>query len=133
MNRAALCVLAFLVIGPVSALAQSGGGVNMPPDVMADPSNAGVAAVNSAADLLRAQSPEAAVAYLSDALNQARNAAVQRAIRFQLVQFYKEAGRPDKALEVLKDLIASIPPQPAPQLVQLVPAETPADTTAPKE
>jgi tetratricopeptide (TPR) repeat protein len=124
MNRVTCRMFMFLVIAlPAAALAQSAPVVSV--DVSLDPAASGIAAVQKAAELLKAsgQGPDAAIAFFTDALNQARNYAVQRAIRFQLADLYGQAGRPDKALEVLKDQIASIPPTPQPTLVQVVPAE----------
>jgi tetratricopeptide (TPR) repeat protein len=101
-------------------------------DVSLDPAAAGIAAVDRAAVLLRSD-PDAGIAFFTDALNEARNYAVQRAIRFELADLYSKAGRSDKALEVLKDQIASIPPTPQPSLVQLVPAETTTSGTTPQQ
>jgi tetratricopeptide (TPR) repeat protein len=117
---------------PAMASAQSAS-VAPAQDVSLDPSTAGIAAVNRAAEILKSGPPEAAIAYFNDALSQARNFAVQRAIRFHLADLYVQAGRQDKALETLKDQIASIPPVAAPTLVQLVPSETPGSTAAPQQ
>lgn len=135
MNRVTLCTM-FLLIGalPTAGLAQSSTAAQPSQDVSLDPAEAGIAAVNRAADLLKSQGPDAAIVYFTDALNQSRNWAVQRAIRFQLADLYSQANRPDKALEVLKDQMASIPPSPAPTLLQLVPAEsTGSGSTTPQQ
>ena len=126
---AVVLLAAFL---PAMALAQSG---SVPPaqDVSLDPSTAGIAAVNRAAEILKSGSPELAISYFNDALAQARNFAVQRSIRFHLADLYVQAGRQDKALEILKEQIAAIPPVAAPTLVQLVPSETPGSTAAPQQ
>jgi Tfp pilus assembly protein PilF len=121
MIRTSLLALVFLAAFiPSAAHAQASGTVPPAQDVSLDPSAAGIAAVNRARELLRAQSPDAAIIYFNDVLTQARNYAVQRAIRFHLVELYTQIGRPDKALETLKDQIASIPPVAAPTLVQMV-------------
>jgi tetratricopeptide (TPR) repeat protein len=94
-----------------------------------DPAASGVSAVNAAADLLKSAGPDQAIAYFDSVLDATKNLAVQRMIRFQLVDLYRQAGRPDKALEVLKDLITTTPPSapPSAQVIQLVP---PGETTS---
>jgi hypothetical protein len=74
-----------------------------------DPTTAGVAAVIAAGDLLKAQGPDAGVEYFTKALETAKNEAVRRAIRIQLVELYKQSGQHDKALEHLTDLINGAP------------------------
>jgi hypothetical protein len=88
-----------------------------------DPSASGVSAVNSAADLLKNDGPEKAINFFTAVLNETKNASVARMIRFQLVDLYKQAGRQEEALEVLKDLIITTPQVAAlqPQVIQLVP------------
>jgi tetratricopeptide (TPR) repeat protein len=89
-----------------------------------DPAASGVSAVNAAADLLKADGPDQAIAYFNSVLDGTKNFAVQRMIRFQLVDLYRQAGRPDKALEVLKDLITLTPPTqpPSSQVIEIAPA-----------
>jgi hypothetical protein len=133
MNRVAFCLSALLLAGlPAMAMGQASmsNGTN---DVSLDPATAGIAAVNRASVLLKSEGPDAGIAYFIDALNQARNFAVQRAIRFQLADLYSQAGRPDKALEVLKDQIASIPPVAPPTQVEIVPTETTGSTAVPAQ
>jgi tetratricopeptide (TPR) repeat protein len=91
-----------------------------------DPSAAGISAVNYAADLLKAAGPDQAITFFTGLLGDTKNYSVQRMIRFQLADLYKQSGQPDKAVEVLKDLIELTPPEPAPstQTIQIVPAET---------
>ena len=74
-----------------------------------DPSTAGVAAVISAADLLKPRGADAAIEYFNKMLPEVKNEAVQRAIRIQLVELYKNAGQQDKALEQLDVLIKGAP------------------------
>jgi tetratricopeptide (TPR) repeat protein len=115
---------------PLAAMAQSN--ETLPGAVALDPAAAGIAAVNAAADIFKAQSPDAAISYFNDVLNQTRNPAVARAIRFQLADLYKQTNRPDQALEQLKELIASIPPlapEPA-QVIQVAPTDTTANPPA---
>jgi tetratricopeptide (TPR) repeat protein len=132
MNRVAYWISALLLAAlPAAAFGQTAAVAEGTADVSLDPATAGIAAVNRAADLLKSQGPDAAIAYFVDALNQARNFAVQRAIRFQLADLYSQSGRPDKALEVLKDQIASIPPVAPPTQVEIVPTETTGNTAAP--
>lgn len=130
MNRITLWTLALLISAAPAAIAQTAAPENGSASVASDPTVCGIAAVNDACDLLRGQGPDTAIGYFNDVLGQTRNAAVERAIRFQLAALYKQAGRPDRALEVIKDLIASIPPQPAPSLVQIMPAETTGNPSA---
>jgi hypothetical protein len=70
-----------------------------------DPNSSGVAAVVAATDLLRQRGPDAAINYLSKILPDVKSVAVQRAIRIQLIDLYKQAGQSDKALEQLDVLI----------------------------
>jgi hypothetical protein len=74
-----------------------------------DPSTAGVAAVISAADLLKPRGADAAIEYFNKMLPEVKSEAVQRAIRIQLVELYKNAGQQDKALEQLDVLIKGAP------------------------
>jgi hypothetical protein len=78
-----------------------------------DPAAAGVAAVVSTSDILRARGPEAAINYFNKVLPEVKNEAVARAIRIQLIDLYKQSGQSDKALEQLDQLIKGAPAQPA--------------------
>src|SRR5262245_34295424 len=72
-----------------------------------DPNSAGVAAVVAATDLLRQRGPDAAINYLSKTLPDVKSPAIQRAIRIQLIDLYKQAGQSEKALEQLDALMKS--------------------------
>jgi hypothetical protein len=74
-----------------------------------NPVDAGIAAVVTANDLLRARGPEAAIEYFTKMLAEVKNDAVQRAIRLQLVDLYKAAGQPEKALDQLQSLMTAAP------------------------
>lgn len=70
-----------------------------------DPSKAGVAAVLTAADLLRAQGNDAAIKYFEGVLGDTEKPLtpeINRAVRLQLAELYKAANQPDKALDQLK-------------------------------
>ena len=75
-----------------------------------DPSAAGVAAVVSAGEILRARGADTAIAYFNKVMPEVKNDAVKRAIRLQLVELYKMSGQQDKALEQLQSLMISAPP-----------------------
>ena len=74
-----------------------------------DPTTAGVAAVISAADLLKARGADAGIEYFTRMLESAKNDAVQRAIRIQLIELYKQSGQHEKAMEQLTELINAAP------------------------
>src|SRR2546430_119062 len=74
-----------------------------------DPSMAGIASVVEAADILRPRGADTAIAYFEKALPEAKSPAVQRAIRLQLIELYKSAGKQDQALEQLKTLMTAEP------------------------
>lgn len=74
-----------------------------------DPSSAGIAAVVSASDILRPRGADTAIDYFTKLLPEVKSAAVQRAIRIQLVDFYKAAGQQDKAMEQLRALMVAEP------------------------
>src|SRR5438132_5085462 len=74
-----------------------------------DPSSAGVAAVVTAGEILRARGADSAIAYFTKVLPDVKNESVQRAIRLQLVELYKMSGQQDKALEQLQTLMTSAP------------------------
>jgi len=75
-----------------------------------DPSNAGIAAVVSTADLLRGRGADAGIDYFTKLLPEVKDAAVQRAIRVQLVELYKQANKPEQALEQLRTLMTGAAP-----------------------
>ena len=84
-----------------------------------DPANSGIAAVVSAADILRPRGADVSIEYFTKLLPEVKTPAVQRAIRIQLVDLYKAAGKQDQALEQLKQLMTadtsgepSLPPPP---------------------
>ena len=78
-----------------------------------DPTTAGVAAVISAADILKARGADAGIEYFTKMLDSAKSDAVKRAIRIQLVELYKQSGQQDKAMEQLTELINAAPAGPA--------------------
>lgn len=63
--------------------------------------SAGVAAVVSATDILRQRGPESAIDFLSKSLPEVKIPAIERAIRIQLADLYRQSGQADKALEQL--------------------------------
>ena len=76
-----------------------------------DPLKAGVGAVITAADLLRAQGNGAAIKYFEGMLADTEHrpaAEIKRAIRLQLAELYKADGNSDKALETLKAVIQGL-------------------------
>jgi tetratricopeptide (TPR) repeat protein len=95
------------------------------------PALAGLQAVASANDLLKSQGPDKAIDFFQSVLNVTNNRAVERMIRFELVNLYEQTNRPDLALEQLKQVITQIPeiPSPTPTILQVVPTD--AGTAAP--
>ena len=75
-----------------------------------DPTAAGVAAVVSAGEILRARGADTAIAYFNKVMPDVKNESVQRAIRLQLIELYKMSGQQDKALEHLQALMTQAPP-----------------------
>jgi len=73
-----------------------------------DPSASGVSAVMTANDILKARSNNDAIAFFADILPSVKDPVIQRAIRLQLVDLYKNSNQHDKALVELKTLI--VPP-----------------------
>lgn len=67
--------------------------------------SAGVAAVISASDILRQSGPQGAIDFLSKTLPDVKIPAVERAIRIQLADLYRQVGQSDKALEQLSVLM----------------------------
>jgi len=74
-----------------------------------DPAAAGVAAVVTAGEILRARGADSAIAYFNKVLPDVKNDSVQRAIRLQLVELYKMSGQQDKALDQLQTLMTTAP------------------------
>lgn len=74
-----------------------------------DPVASGVAGVITAVDLLRPQGPEATLDYLNKLMSETQNATVRRAIRLEMIEMYKATGQRDKALDVLHELIVTVP------------------------
>jgi hypothetical protein len=74
-----------------------------------DPTTAGVAAVISAADILRPRGADAGIEFFNKMLQSTKNESVQRAIRMQLIELYKQSGQHDQALEQLNQLITGAP------------------------
>lgn len=72
-----------------------------------DPSAAGVAAVIVANDALKKQGPAALIAFFTEILPDVKDPAIARAIRIQLADAYKNAGKPDQALKQLRILMTS--------------------------
>jgi hypothetical protein len=72
-----------------------------------DSTASGVAAVISANDMLRRQGPQVAIDYFNKMLPDVKDEAVQRAIRLQLIDLYKQTGQTDKAMEQLNTLMTA--------------------------
>lgn len=70
-----------------------------------DPSTAGVAAVISTADILRPQGPKAIIEHFQKLLPDVKDPAVERAIRLQLADMYRQTQEPALAIEQLSHLI----------------------------
>ena len=73
--------------------------------ISSDPTTAGIAAVVSAAEVLKPRGSDAAIEYFNKLLPEVKNESVARAIRAQLAELYKAAGQQDKSLEQLRTLI----------------------------
>jgi len=74
-----------------------------------DPTAAGVAAVVSAGEILRAKGADTAISYFNKVMPDVKNESVQRAIRLQLIELYKMSGQQEKALEQLQNLMVNAP------------------------
>jgi thioredoxin-like negative regulator of GroEL len=72
-----------------------------------DPNHAGIAAVVGAADILKPRGTDAAIEYFNKLLPDVKSPAVQRAVRIQLIELYKQAGKQDQALEQLRTLMTA--------------------------
>lgn len=75
--------------------------------IAASPSMSGVMAVMGAKDQLK--NNEEAIAFLEKLLPQVNDPVVQRAIRIQLSDYYKNTGQRDKAIQQLERLIVNRP------------------------
>lgn len=71
------------------------------------PSAAGIAATMALDDHFK--TPAEAIAFLERVLPQAKDPAVQRAIRIKLADLYKKSAQPQKAVEQLERLITGQP------------------------
>jgi thioredoxin-like negative regulator of GroEL len=89
-----------------------------------DPASSGVAAVLSAGEIFRNRSPEEAINFYTKLLPDTKNEAVQRAIRIQLAELYKNTNQQEKALEQLRTLITSAPAEPPMPRVPFPPPTT---------
>jgi hypothetical protein len=74
-----------------------------------DPVAAGVSAVVSVTDILRQRGPDAAIEYFTRTLPDVKNEAVERAIRIQLADLYKQTGQQENAIQQLDALIKGAP------------------------
>ena len=74
-----------------------------------DASQAGIAAVIAAGDILKPRGADAGIEYFTKLLPEVKNPAVRRAVRVQLADLYKAAGKQDQALEQLRELIVAEP------------------------
>ena len=72
-----------------------------------DPAHAGIAAVVSAADILRPRGADVAIEYFNKLMPEVKTPAVQRAIRIQLAELYRSAGKHEEALEQLKQIMVA--------------------------
>ena len=78
-----------------------------------NPTNSGVAAVITATEMLKARGNDAAIEYFTKVMPDVKDASVQRAIRIQLVDLYKNSGQQDKALAELRSLMTESPGSPS--------------------
>ena len=77
-----------------------------------DPAASGSAAVLSAREILTSDGDlNKAIDYFTQVLPDVKNEAVQRTIHIELSDLYKHAGQKDKALEQLRILMISAPPE----------------------
>jgi hypothetical protein len=74
-----------------------------------DPDRAGIAAVVTAADILKPRGADTAIEYFNKIMPETKSPAVQRAIRLQLIELYKMSGKQDEALTQLKSLMTAEP------------------------
>jgi tetratricopeptide (TPR) repeat protein len=94
-----------------------------------DPAASGSAAVLSAREILTSDGDASkAIDYFTQVLPDVKNEAVQRTIHIELSELYKHAGQKDKALEQLRILMVSAPPEVPrmpPPLSHATPAQRP--------
>ena len=90
---------------PVDAMRQYLDLVDKYTELAKDPSAAGVSAVVTLAELAKQQGPSVAIDKLNALLPEAKDEAVKRAIRLQLIDLYKASGQVDKAIEQAETLI----------------------------
>jgi len=74
-----------------------------------DPAMSGIAAVVTASDLLKPRGADVAIDYFTKLLPSVKSKSIERAIRIQLVDLYKAAGKQDQALDQLKTLMLAEP------------------------
>ena len=76
-----------------------------------DPSRSGAAAVIYSKELFKNSPPETAIVFFNEVLPQISDAAVQRAIRVELVELYLRGNKPDrqKAMDQLRILMGATP------------------------
>ena len=74
-----------------------------------DPAMSGIAAVVTASDLLKKRGTDAGIEYFTKLLPQVKSPAIGRAIRIQLVDLYRAAGKNDEALNQLTELMLAEP------------------------
>ena len=89
-----------------------------------DPAASGVAAAITANEVLRARSPDEAIKYFVQILPEVKNEAVQRSVRLLLVDLYRGTNQTDKAMEQLRYLMVTAPPEsfgPAPSGAPVAP------------
>jgi predicted negative regulator of RcsB-dependent stress response len=77
--------------------------------VAKDPQSSKVVAVFTANEVLKSKTPEESAQYYESLLSQTSDEVVQRAIRMQLANLYKDAKQTDKALEELRVMIQDTP------------------------
>lgn len=70
-----------------------------------DPETMGVTAVMSAADLLSDKPPQVKIDFFNKALFDTKLRPVQREIRMQLFNLYKQQGQTDRAMDQLQQLM----------------------------
>lgn len=90
---------------PVDAMRQYLDLVDKYTEMAKDPSASGVSAVVTLAELAKQQGPSVAIEKLNALLPEAKDDAVKRAIRLQLIDLYKASGQIDKAIEQAETLI----------------------------
>ncbi len=77
----------------------------------ADPSESAISAILTAGDILRPRGPEAALGFFGKILETNTDPVIQRAIRLQMVDIYRQSNQPDKALVEIEKIIAISSPK----------------------